>query len=107
MDHLANSITELRQGGKGWYVGWQGICIIDLGENVVFKSGNLSVWKWMYSKYVSWKPSITGEVPYWDAGSATRLYVTLYSITRRLSMRLCSRERQFRSFSIVTLEVKL
>ena len=25
MDHLANTATELRQGGKGWYVGWQGI----------------------------------------------------------------------------------
>ena len=25
MDHLANNTAELHQGGKGWYVGWQGI----------------------------------------------------------------------------------
>ena len=25
IDHLANSTAELRQGGKDWYVGWQGI----------------------------------------------------------------------------------
>ena len=25
MDRLANSTAELHQGGKDWYVGWQGI----------------------------------------------------------------------------------
>ena len=50
--------------------------------------------------------SLVFGVRYWDAGIATRPYVTLYSIIRRLSMRLWSRGRQFRSFIMaVTLEV--
>ena len=48
MDHLADSTAELRQGGKDWYVGWQGIpmnnCPREKCEPVtVFKSGNLSM----------------------------------------------------------------
>ena len=43
------------------------------------------------------------QVRYWDMGIATRSYVTLYSITRRLSMGLWSRERQFRSFNMVEM----
>ena len=27
MDHLANRTAELREGGKNWYVGWQGIAM--------------------------------------------------------------------------------
>ena len=47
VDHLANSAAELRQGGKGWYAGWQGIpmnnCPWGKCKTVtVFKSGNLS-----------------------------------------------------------------
>ena len=37
------------------------------------------------------------RVRYWDAGIATRSYVTLYSIIRRLSIRLWSRGRQHSS----------
>ena len=48
MDHLANSTAELRQGGKNWYVGWQGIPMNNWPWEkcepvIVFKSGNLSV----------------------------------------------------------------
>ena len=43
--------------------------------------------------------SLVLRVRYWGAGIAKRSYVTLYSIIRRLSLRLWSRGRQFRSFS--------
>ena len=48
MDHLANSTAELRQGGKDWYVGCQGIPVNKWPWEkcepvVVVKSGNLSV----------------------------------------------------------------
>ena len=90
MDHLA-SAAELRQGGKDWYVGWWGIpinnCPREKCEHVtaVLKSGNLSVWKWI----CMYLDSLLLWVKYWNAGNATRLYVTLYSISRRLSMSLC------------------
>ena len=47
MDHPADSAAELRQGGKDWYVGWQGIpmnsCPRETCKSVkVFKSGTLS-----------------------------------------------------------------
>ena len=44
--------------------------------------------------------SLVLRVRYWDAGIATRSYVTFYSIKRRLSMRIWSRGRQFKSFTI-------
>ena len=48
MGHLADSAAELCQGGKDWFVGWQGIpmnnCPWGKREPVkVFKSGNLSL----------------------------------------------------------------
>ena len=45
MDHLANSAAELRQSGKDWHVGWQGIPLNNCPcEPVIdFKSGSLSV----------------------------------------------------------------
>ena len=52
--------------------------------------------------------SLVLRVRYWDAGIATRLYETLYNITRWLSMRLWSRGHQLRSLNMaVMLEVYL
>ena len=47
MDHLADSAAELRQGGKDWYVGWQGIPMNNCHWEkckpvIVFKSGSMS-----------------------------------------------------------------
>ena len=48
MDHLADSAAELRQGGKDWYVDWQGIPMNNCHWEkckpvIVFKSGSMSV----------------------------------------------------------------
>ena len=105
MDHLANRTAELRQGGKDWYVGWQSIpvnnCLLEKCEPViVYKMGIC-----LYERGCMYLDSLVLRMRYWDAEIATRSYVTLYSITRRLSMRLLSRGRQFGSFGIaVTLE---
>ena len=60
----------------------------------------------MYESGYKYRDSLVLRVMYWDAGIAPMSYVTLYSITSRLSMHLQSRGRQFRFFNIaVTLEV--
>ena len=41
MDHLANNTAELHQGGKGWYVGWQGIPTL---LYIVLNSTELGFW---------------------------------------------------------------
>ena len=60
MDHLANSTAELRQGGKNWYVSWQGIPMNSvLGKNVKMSVITKSYCKNLYLsiaaiKYIQW-----------------------------------------------------
>ena len=67
---------------------------------------NLRVRICRYSRGWFWADDLVLQMGYSDAGIATRSSVILYIVTRRLSIRRCSRGSQFRSFIIaIMLEV--
>ena len=84
MHHLAHSMTKLCQGRKQDNAGWEGVPMHDSsGEKdefiVVSRGGDLLVCQ----RVDEFRLPV---IRYSDAGIATRSCVTLYIITRRLSM---------------------
>ena len=115
MDHLADSAAEVHQGGKDWYVGWQGIpmnnCPWEKCEHPLSyrQIPTLKDWESVCMEVdvcilIAYCPSIKGEVL--GCGDCNKVICDLAQHYKWLSMGLWSRGRQFRSSNMaVTQEV--